>query len=136
MRSLTVIACLILAACTQLPTEPQTAQAHEESPLQLHAQRTSESTIVLTLRNESRATVGYNLCSSTLERRVAGSWQTVPEEIVCTRELRTLAAGASATFDRHVRPTLAPGEYRFVTQVESPLGGRMATIASNTLTIS
>ena len=136
MRNLTVIACLILAACTQLPTEPQTAEAREESPLQLHAQRTAESTIVLTLRNESPATVGYNLCSSTLERRTGGSWKTVPEEIVCTRELRTLAQGASATFDRHVRPALPPGEYRFVTQVESPLGGRMTSVASNSLTIT
>ena len=136
MRNLTVIACLILAACTQLPTEPQTAEAREESPLQLHAQRTSESAIVLTLRNESPATVGYNLCSSTLERRAGGSWQTVPEEIVCTRELRTLPPSGSATFDRHVPRTLAPGEYRFVTQVESPLGGGTTIVASNTLTIT
>lgn len=75
-------------------------------------------TITLTLRNDSSADVGYNLCSSTLEQRVGDAWQPVATDRVCTMELRTLPPGQVTTYPMEIPAQAAAGEYRYVTAVE------------------
>lgn len=65
--------------------------------------------------------IGFNLCSSTLERRLANDWQAVPSDRICTMELRTLVPGDTARFTFHLSDGLAPGEYRYhIRVVRSP----------------
>jgi hypothetical protein len=80
----------------------------------LTAARNGEQ-VTLTLRNESGAPVGYNLCSSTLERRSGATWENVPTDEMCTRELRQLENGGMATFEKTLPGGLASGEYRYST---------------------
>src|SRR3712207_6165955 len=53
--------------------------------------------VVLTLRNGNDHSLQYNLCSSQLYWQRDG-WESVSEDRVCTRELRILGAGETATF--------------------------------------
>lgn len=50
--------------------------------------------VVLTLSNGGATELGYNLCSSTLERRTASGWEAQRVDLVCTMELRGLAPGS------------------------------------------
>ena len=72
----------------------------------------------LILRNESDASVGYNLCTSVLERRTTDGWEPVPSERVCTMELRTLSPGERAEYELEIPAGLAEGRYRATTTVE------------------
>jgi hypothetical protein len=74
--------------------------------------------VMLTLENGSGEQIGYNLCTSGLERRVGEAWEAVPSDRVCTMELRTLEPGREATFRLQLAAELADGEYRFSTRVE------------------
>ena len=85
--------------------------------------------VMLTLRNESGAPVGYNLCTSALQRRVSGTWEAVETGDICTMEIRTLDSGNSATFEKTLPDGLTAGEYRYTNSVESN-GSRMV-VASN-----
>jgi hypothetical protein len=87
--------------------------------------------VLLRLTNGSRDAVGYNLCSSSLQRRSGSTWQTQPTGEMCTMELRTLQPGASATFEKTLPTDIAPGDYRYVTRVEGA-----AEVASNVFTIN
>lgn len=136
MKNALLIVSLILAGCSQLPTEPgRTGDVVQGGSIELQAERTSPATILLTLRNDSGSTIGYNLCTTSMERRSGNSWNVVPSDGACTMELRTLGSGNSATYTREIPGGLPPGEYRFVTQVESPLGGGHERIVSNTITV-
>jgi hypothetical protein len=84
----------------------------------------------LTLDNGTSDPIGYNLCTSTLQRHDGNSWSPVRTDEVCTMELRILEPGRSATFDKTIPSGLSAGEYRYVTSVEDPLGGAQRTIAS------
>lgn len=75
--------------------------------------------VQLTLRNIYSQRIGYNLCSSQLERTVNGSWERVDEDRVCTMELRLLGPGEEATYTIKLPGTLADGTYRYVTNVDS-----------------
>lgn len=75
--------------------------------------------VTLVLANRSPDPIGYNLCASQLERRAGGEWRPVPEDRVCTMELRALAPGEEARFELAVPPGLEPGEYRYTTRVEN-----------------
>jgi len=109
--------------------------SREETNVKLEAQRTSPATILLTLRNGSPQPAGYNLCSSALERRNDDTWTKVPTDEICTMEIRRLASGKTATFEKHPSPSLPAGEYRYTTRVESPVGGKGVVIASDTFTV-
>ncbi|MDX1610049.1 MAG: hypothetical protein R3225_08010 [Halofilum sp. (in: g-proteobacteria)] len=71
-------------------------------------------TATLRLRNPLAEPAGYNACTWTLERREADGWQTAPheDERVCTMELRTLAAGESASPRFRFDERLPAGRYR------------------------
>ena len=106
------------AAGLRLTVEPQVAS--------------SGSSVALILFNGTARPVGYNLCMSALERWQSGSWQTVPEDGVCTAELRTLQPGDQARHPKTLPATLSAGDYRYVTRVESPLnGGPLQRVASD-----
>ena len=94
----------------------------------------SGNTVRLTLTNSSDAQLGYNLCSSLLERREGGAWREVRTDEVCTMELRMLAPGASATFDKTWPATAGSGEFRYRTRVEMPLGGGSRDLATEPFT--
>lgn len=79
------------------------------------------ATVTLVLRNGSPRQLGYNLCMSGLEQRQGNGWRPVVGTAVCTAELRLLTPGQEARFQRRLPPTLATGEYRFGTRVETPL---------------
>lgn len=83
--------------------------------------------VMLTLRNGSAVSVSYNLCSSALQR--GPSWEPVQTGDICTMELRTLPPGDSATFEKTLPSDLAPGEYRYVTNVDAD--GTRSVAASN-----
>lgn len=137
MKNALLILSLLFAGCAAAPAEPPRApELRQPGVVQLHADRTSSTTVLLTLRNDSARAVGYNLCATMMERRSGSDWTVVPSDIACTLELRTIGPGGSTTFTRRVPATLPAGEYRFVTQVESPLGTRPEAITSNTITVS
>ncbi|HEX2187299.1 MAG TPA: immunoglobulin-like domain-containing protein [Longimicrobiaceae bacterium] len=118
----------VLAACTPALQEsdmnPELALTVEPDAVR------PADTVTLTLRNGTAAEVGYNLCSSTLERRADGAWQTVPSDRICTRELRILMPGQEASYPLELQPGLAPGEYRFSTGVEQMTAGGRQEVAS------
>jgi hypothetical protein len=74
--------------------------------------------VTLTLNNQTAWPVGYNLCTSLLERESGGSWEPVREDRVCTMELRMLAPEATAREQIELPPVLEPGAYRFSANVE------------------
>jgi hypothetical protein len=87
-------------------------------------------TVVLTVRNDSPAAVGYNLCTSGLERQAGGAWEAVPSDRVCTMELRTLATGQEASYRLALPAAVAPGEYRWHTAVETMDAGTRGEVRS------
>jgi hypothetical protein len=79
--------------------------------------------VTLTLINERREEVGYNLCMAALARIENGRWISLRQDAACTRELRIVAPGGRAFYARRLPATLAPGRYGFSTRVEAPLRG-------------
>jgi hypothetical protein len=92
--------------------------------------------IELTLTNRSEHELGYNLCTSAIERQPPGGTQPIPLAEACTMELRLLAPGAAATF-RHTLPAaVVPGTYRAHTGVEWPLGESRVGVVSSPFVVS
>jgi hypothetical protein len=116
MRSFKLSAIVVLGACTAsagsgdaasdltLAVEPATVAAGDS--------------VTLILGNESASAIGYNLCTSSLERQTDGSWQPLPSDRVCTMELRTLEPGAQTRYPLSLPAALESGEYRYRTTVE------------------
>jgi hypothetical protein len=110
-----IVPVLFLAACATAGNDAtETGLALSASP----AAAAAGETITLTLSNGSAWPVGYNLCTSALERRVGDAWQPVPEDRICTMELRSLDPGESADQPIELAPTLEPGDYRYTATVE------------------
>jgi hypothetical protein len=80
------------------------------------------ATVTLVLHNGTAHEAGYNLCSSGLGQLRSDGWHGVPDNRVCTRELRIVMPGSQARYQTRLPTSLAPGEYRFRTGVEAPLG--------------
>jgi hypothetical protein len=74
--------------------------------------------VTLILNNQTPWPLGYNLCTSLLERESGGSWEPVPEDRICTMELRLLAPEAESREQIELPSALDPGSYRFSTNVE------------------
>jgi hypothetical protein len=88
---------------------------------------TAGGSLTLVLENGSGEQVGYNLCASSLDRRVAEEWQPVPSDRVCTMELRILEPGGEADFTLDLPTDLPTGEYRATTDVAwMERGGRVS----------
>lgn len=93
--------------------------------------------IVISYTNETSAEVGYNLCWAWLERQQNGAWVRIENQPghVCTAELRTLEPGATATERFPLPETLAAGQYRIRTHIESFVTGGRVVVTTNTFTI-
>jgi hypothetical protein len=91
--------------------------------------------VELVLRNGSDGAVGYNLCTSVLEREAESGWEAVPSDRVCTMELRMLEPGQDARFRLELPPDLAPGTYRFLTRVERMETGARDGVASDPFSV-
>ena len=85
--------------------------------------------VLLTLRNGSATPIGYNLCSSALQRASGAAWQAIETDEVCTMELRTLDPGGTATFEKTLPPDLPAGEYRYMTNIDAD--SKRIVVASN-----
>jgi hypothetical protein len=120
-------AVLTLPACAPVPPPSPAAAV---SGVVLTAEPAGAGTVRLILDNGARDPIGYNLCASTLQRHDGLRWSPIRTDEVCTMELRILEPGRSATFDKTIPAGLSPGEYRYVTSVEDPLGGAQRTLAS------
>lgn len=116
--------CLLFAlsvACAPV-TPPVTADVAVVNGVSFTAHDTGPNVVMLTLTNGSEQRVGYNLCSSQLDRKSGAGWERVETGDVCTMEIRSLDVGQSATFDKNLPAGLASGDYRYVTRVEIPAG--------------
>jgi hypothetical protein len=120
-----VVPFVLLTACAS--PGPEGA----ESGLQLTVSPASPEageTVTLTLNNQTAWPVSYNLCTSSLERDVAGEWQPVPEDRICTMELRLLAPDEAAETEIELLSPLEPGSYRYTVSVEDR--GSMEPVSS------
>jgi ABC-type glycerol-3-phosphate transport system substrate-binding protein len=124
ISSALILSILLTSGCTMKAAAP--------NDITLTAAETDKR-VTLTLHNESGGPIGYNLCTSALQRQIAGRWE--PEETgdICTMEIRTLPNGESATFEKTLPEDAAADEYRYVTSVES--NGNRVVVESNTFTI-
>jgi hypothetical protein len=129
MKHFAVFLSVLLAACTPVTPAPQPSTL-PPAGLFFTAERVGAGTIRLALDNGTSEPVGYNLCSSELQRRSGTGWTRVDTDEVCTMELRTLNPGHDATFEKRLPSGLAAGDYRYVTGVESPLGGSRVVVAT------
>lgn len=83
--------------------------------------------MTLRLANGTSEQIGYNLCTSQLQREVSGRWEPVESDRICTMELRLLQPGGEDAFAIELEG-VAAGRYRFVTSVER--AGAMPELAS------
>ena len=83
----------------------------------LTANLAPERSLELTLRNASAQSIGYNLCTSALERRNGDAWTAVKSRRICTMELRTLEPGSEARYSFSIAD-LPSGEYRARARIE------------------
>lgn len=109
--------------------EPATSVSLTASPDSARA----GATVTLRLANGSRDRVGYNLCSSTLQ---SAGGAAVATDRICTMELRTLEPGRSASYAYDLPAGLAPGSYRFSTQVAWLRTNRSSTVTSNAIRVA
>jgi hypothetical protein len=133
MRSLIVSLALSLAACAPV-TAPETTTNHNQSAsgIRLTAVRLGDTT-ELTLTNNSTNPIGYNLCSSVLERRDGAQWVVVRTDEACTAELRILQPAGTASIRKQWPKDAGEGQFRYRTRVETPLGGGTADIVTDPL---
>ena len=116
MRILASIAIVLLCGCR---SSPQSGASTSEVILTVEPDAVAAGdSVTLTLSNESSGDIGYNLCTSSLERQSNGDWQSVPSDRVCTMELRTLGPARQTEYAIELPEELAPGAYRYGTSVE------------------
>lgn len=131
MRPFALLGIALLFACA--PVSDTARRSQDDSTItdvRLLARAPGSGRVLLTLENLSSGQVGYNLCTSRLERRDGERWTALPSDEVCTMELRTLDPARSVAYEKDLPPGITPGEYRYVTSVESPLGEGQRVIAS------
>ena len=97
---------------------------------------TSGDSVTLTLANDTDGRIGYNLCSSTLERQTASGWEVVPSDVVCTMELRALEAGSAAEYRVMIPTGIAEGQYRYRTNVEITATRAYRSVASDAFRVN
>lgn len=131
MRMILLVGTILLGACGQA------MQAAGGDPVSLSVEPLTVSaggSVELILQNHSSTEVGYNLCTSSLERRTDSGWEAVPSDRVCTMELRTLPPGEEAHFTLDLPAELAPGEFRAVnnlTRERAPVRSGTFQVISN-----
>jgi hypothetical protein len=119
-RPALILSILLISGCTMNAVAPD--------KVTLMTARTGQ-TVKLTLSNESGGPIGYNLCTSALQRHTAGKWAAVETGDICTMEIRTLQNGSTATFDKTLPDDTVSGEYRYAANVDS--NGTPIAVASD-----
>ena len=114
-------------ACTSM--HPATSSSDVRLRIEPTAAAPGDS-VALVLDNGSAEIVGYNLCTTTLDRRSGEAWEPVASDRVCTMELRMLQPGQEARITLALPADLAPGEYRAVTGVERMDAGERTGVAT------
>lgn len=110
-----------------------------DGPITLTATPTdlpSGDSVTVTLTTTLEGGVGYNLCTSTLERESGADWTAVPSDRVCTMELRTLQPGEEATFTFVLPIGLEPGQYRYHARVEAHAATEMRDVRTAPFTVN
>jgi len=120
----------VFVACTTAPPDAPPPAPSTIAGVRLSAERISASQIRLTLDNGTQQPIGYNLCHSALHRRSGSTWEPVSSGEICTMELRTLNPGADATFEKTLPSGLPMGDYRYSTNVESPLSTQQSAVTT------
>lgn len=125
MKILLTAAAVLLCACS---SSMRTGDPASDVRLSVAPELAAPGdSVTLTLDNRSSEQVGYNLCASGLQRQMADAWETMPSDVACTMELRSLAAGQQTTYRTGLPATLESGRYRYVTSIEAlDSGGRYA----------
>lgn len=97
----------------------------------------SSDEIVSQLVNASEHDVGYNLCTSALERRTGGGWAVVRRspERPCILPLYILRPGQTTTYREPASAVPQPGTYRLRAQVEAPLNNGTRHITTPPFTV-
>lgn len=125
MRTAIILTAVFLLACG-----PSVQNGGAGSDISLDVVPTdvrAGATAELVLANETSGSIGYNLCTSALERRTAGGWEGVQTDRVCTMELRKLPAGEATRYPYELPTELDEGEYRLLATVElMDEGGRQS----------
>lgn len=130
MRAVAFASVVLLLACAPTPDGAGDVRLNVE-PESLSA----GDSITLELSNGSAEAVGYNLCTSGLERLSGGEWQAVPSDRVCTMELRTLPGGERVRYELDLPSDLPAGEYRYRTRVERLDAGEGRMLRSGTFRV-
>lgn len=93
--------------------------------------------IVSQLVNTSERDVGYNLCTSALERRTGSGWVVVRRnpDHPCILPLYILRPGQTASYRELASVVPSAGTYRLRAHVETPLNNGMRHITTNPFTV-
>ena len=130
-----LVVSLFLSGCNVL-------DALEEEDLSFTTDKTEYEAgddITLTLKNNSGETIGANLCTSMLQHKVDGGWESFGKlTVVCTEEITSLKPGDDLSYTKQLPDGLEEGTYRYEDSV-IPSGkdfeDRM-TITTNTFTVN
>jgi hypothetical protein len=137
MQHVLAMTLIVLLGCAPAGDSDQTAMPTAEVAMSVEpSNATAGDSLTLTLSNESSGPVGYNLCSSRLERSAGNDWEPIRENRMCTLELRTLPPGEQTTYSVQLPPTIEPGEYRFATNVEMLDGTARNLVRSTTFRVT
>lgn len=108
--------------------EPSDEISLEAAPQQVNA----GATVQLTLVNGTEQSLGYNLCTSTLQ---TGGGSEIQTDRVCTMELRMLEPGETTTYPYDLPGVLEDGSYRFTTSVQRMGSGNRSMVTSNSIEV-
>lgn len=130
MKNLWFLALVGVLACSCATQKSAPPQDVTIEGVRLVANPAGTARVLLTLENYSSDAIGYNLCSSSLERWVGDDWVPIPTEEVCTMEIRSLDPSRSVAYEKNFPERLPSGEYRYVTSVEVPEGTSPRVVVS------
>ena len=129
MRALILLSALALlhSGCSEPmlphPEGSPAIRAEDASGVVFQADRTGYShgdTAKIVLRNETDATIGYNLCTSARELRGGSGWKRYETLRLCAAAFFNLAPGEEAVLSEPITREWQPGEYRMVTTINMP----------------
>jgi hypothetical protein len=127
MRSIAVLAMTLLCSCgPSIQSGAGEGVALRVEPGEVSA----GDSVTLVLANGTAGAVGYNLCTSGLERQVDDVWQPAASDRVCTMELRTLGPGEETRYPIEIADGVVAGVYRLVTSIEKTDRGGLSSIGS------
>lgn len=142
MNSVRVIfcCCLFLAGCGLLGVDdfPDGVQLSVDD-----SEYDRGDPVTLILKNGSDDGIGYNLCTSRLQRRQDGSWTTVHPQAdeVCTQQLITLPPGEQATYETEIPSAIndgepfPPGTYRYANDIHNLNDNTQSTVSTPPFTV-